>query len=100
MRSIYDYDPSPRDDPMVSIINRFIEASVMALMPEKAVLLKAFPFCEWVREEASHCLTSFRKCSIYPNGFPERRSNVKREKPATGVPRVSRHHTSMSSGAW
>ena len=46
MCSVYDYDPSPRDDPMVSIINNFIEASILALMPEKAVLLKVFPFCE------------------------------------------------------
>ena len=35
---------------MVSIINNFIEASFSALLPEKAVLFKVFPFCErlWV----------------------------------------------------
>ena len=50
MCSIYDYDPSPRNDEMVSIINNFIEASFSALLPEKAVLFKVFPFCErlWV----------------------------------------------------
>ena len=31
---------------MVSIINNFTEASMPALMPEKAVPLKFFPFCE------------------------------------------------------
>ena len=46
MCSVYDYDPRPQGDPMVSIINNFIEASMPALMPEKAVLLKVFPFCE------------------------------------------------------
>ncbi|KAG6372163.1 cytochrome P450 [Boletus reticuloceps] len=61
MCSIYDYDPSPRNDQMVSIINNFIEASVPALMPEKAVLLKVFPFLlhipewlpgSWMKREA------------------------------------------------
>ena len=35
---------------MVSTMNDFIEASVPALMPEKAVLFKVFPFRErlWV----------------------------------------------------
>ena len=44
MSSVYDYEPRPGNDPMVSIINDSIQASVSALMPEKAVLLKVFPF--------------------------------------------------------
>ena len=54
MRSIYDYDPSPRNDEMVSTINNFIEASVQALMPERAVLVKAFPFCEHIWVHLKH----------------------------------------------
>ncbi|KAH0833379.1 cytochrome P450 [Lanmaoa asiatica] len=61
MCSVYDYDPSPRNDQMVSITNNFIEASVQALLPEKAVLLKTFPFLlhipewlpgSWIKREA------------------------------------------------
>ncbi|KAG6374677.1 cytochrome P450 [Boletus reticuloceps] len=46
MCSVYDYDPSPRNDQMVSTINNFIDASAFALIPERAVLLKVFPFCK------------------------------------------------------
>ena len=48
MCSIYDYDPNPQNNQMVSIINNFIDASVPALLPERAVLLKVFPFCEYL----------------------------------------------------
>ena len=48
MCSIYDYDPNPQNDQMVSIINNFIDASVPASLPERAVLLKVFPFCEYL----------------------------------------------------
>jgi hypothetical protein len=61
MCSIYDYDPSPRNDQMVSGVNNFLEASMPALLPEKAVLLKVFPFLlhipdwlpgSWIKHEA------------------------------------------------
>ena len=54
MCSIYDYDPSPRNDEMVSIINNYIKASFPALTPEKAILLKAFPFCEHLLFRSKH----------------------------------------------
>ncbi|KAF9225697.1 cytochrome P450 [Gyrodon lividus] len=44
MIAVYDYDPSPRDDPIVHLAERFLEASLEALIPEKAVALKLFPF--------------------------------------------------------
>ena len=46
MSAVYDYEPSSRNDPIVSLIDNFLQASNPALTPEKAVLLKAFPFCK------------------------------------------------------
>ena len=101
MCSVYDYDPKPQNDPMVSIINNFIDASASALMPEKAVLLKAFPFCECLGTcGAPLRLTSFWKCCTYLMGFLGLRSNMKRECPVSWVPRWSMYHTRTSKGAW
>ncbi|KAF9228928.1 cytochrome P450 [Gyrodon lividus] len=44
MSAVYDYEPSPRNDPMVHIVDRFLQASVSVITPEKAILLKVFPF--------------------------------------------------------
>ncbi|KAF9241409.1 cytochrome P450 [Melanogaster broomeanus] len=44
MSAVYDYEPSPRNDPMIHIVDRFLQASVPAITPEKATLLKIFPF--------------------------------------------------------
>ncbi|KAF8129271.1 cytochrome P450 [Boletus edulis] len=52
MSSVYDYEPKPRDDPMVKLVNDFLDASFAGLSPEMAVLVKAFPFLlsvpEWI----------------------------------------------------
>lgn len=50
MSAIYDYETQPQDDPMVKLVNDFLKASVPALTPEKAVLLKAFPFRKFPRK--------------------------------------------------
>ncbi|KIJ12560.1 hypothetical protein PAXINDRAFT_14641 [Paxillus involutus ATCC 200175] len=42
--AIYDYEPGPRDDPIVHIIDNFLQASMPAVTPEKAIPLKIFPF--------------------------------------------------------
>ncbi|KIK95905.1 hypothetical protein PAXRUDRAFT_826534 [Paxillus rubicundulus Ve08.2h10] len=44
MSAVYDYEPSPRNDPMVHIVHSFLQASIPAITPEKALLLKMFPF--------------------------------------------------------
>ncbi|KIJ07216.1 hypothetical protein PAXINDRAFT_90779, partial [Paxillus involutus ATCC 200175] len=44
LSAVYDYEPNPRNDPMVHIIDRFIQAVLPATTPKKAVLLKMFPF--------------------------------------------------------
>ena len=101
MSAVYDYEPSSRNDPIVSIINNFLQASIPALTPEKAVLLKAFPFCKcllvhWER----FLLESFQKYCIYPTGFLGRGSNVRREKRMHGGTRWSIRRINTSKSAW
>lgn len=48
MSAVYDYEPQPREDPLVTVVDDFAKASLPALTPEKAVLLKAFPFCAYI----------------------------------------------------
>ncbi|KAF8840537.1 cytochrome P450 [Paxillus ammoniavirescens] len=44
MIAVYDYDPTPRDDPIVHLAEQFLGASLEALIPERAVALRLFPF--------------------------------------------------------
>jgi len=46
MSTIYDYQPSARDDPLVQIIENAVIVSLEAMSSERAVLLEAFPFCK------------------------------------------------------
>ncbi|KAF9232016.1 cytochrome P450 [Melanogaster broomeanus] len=44
MSAVYDYEPIPRNDPMVHIVDSFLEACLPGMTPENAILLKTFPF--------------------------------------------------------
>ncbi|KAF8840535.1 cytochrome P450 [Paxillus ammoniavirescens] len=44
MIAVYDYDPTPRNDPIVHLVEQFIKASEDALKPESAFALRFFPF--------------------------------------------------------
>ena len=44
MSAVYDYEPSPRNDPMVSIICKYLETALPGLAPGKLLLVKLFPF--------------------------------------------------------
>ncbi|KAG1855549.1 cytochrome P450 [Suillus subluteus] len=44
MSTIYDYQPRARDDPLVQIIENALMVGLDVMTPERAVLLKAFPF--------------------------------------------------------
>ncbi|KIK97281.1 hypothetical protein PAXRUDRAFT_239039 [Paxillus rubicundulus Ve08.2h10] len=44
MSAAYDYEPDPRNDPIVHIVDKFLQASIPAITAEKAHLLKIFPF--------------------------------------------------------
>jgi hypothetical protein len=78
MSSVYDYEPKPRNDPIVSIIDSFLDISFPALTPEKAVLLKAFPFCKrlWTSVQ-NYLLKSLSKVVYIPDWLPG--SRIKRE---------------------
>lgn len=78
MSSVYDYEPKPRNDPIVSIIDSFLHVSFPALTPEKAVLLKVFPFCKrlWMNVQNS-LLKSLLKVMYIPDWLPG--SRIKRE---------------------
>lgn len=45
MSAVYDYEPSPRNDPMVSIIDKYLQTALLGLAPGKILLVKLFPFC-------------------------------------------------------
>ena len=53
MSALYDYEPSPRNDPMVSIVDNYLRASVPGVAPGRILLVKVFPFrkCRWLNEE-------------------------------------------------
>ncbi|KIJ14780.1 hypothetical protein PAXINDRAFT_12350 [Paxillus involutus ATCC 200175] len=44
MSAVYDYEPSPRDDPMVHIVDRFLQATLPAITAKRMVLFRMFPF--------------------------------------------------------
>ncbi|EGN98292.1 hypothetical protein SERLA73DRAFT_91572 [Serpula lacrymans var. lacrymans S7.3] len=44
MAATYGYDPSPRHDPLVTIVERSVDMIVKALRPEVASILDALPF--------------------------------------------------------
>ncbi|KAG2060511.1 cytochrome P450 [Suillus hirtellus] len=44
MSVIYDYQTSPRDDPLVRIVENAVAIGFQVIIPERAILLKTFPF--------------------------------------------------------
>ncbi|KIK96538.1 hypothetical protein PAXRUDRAFT_300373 [Paxillus rubicundulus Ve08.2h10] len=58
MIAVYDYDPTPRDDPIVHLAEQFLRVSLEALIPERAVALKLFPFLLYIPD---WCPGSFLK---------------------------------------
>jgi hypothetical protein len=46
MSTIYDYQPSARDDPMVQIVENALIIGLEMMTPERAALLNVFPFCK------------------------------------------------------
>ncbi|KAG1829819.1 cytochrome P450 [Suillus variegatus] len=44
MSVIYDYQTSPRDDPLVRIVENAVAIGFQVVIPERAILLKTFPF--------------------------------------------------------
>ena len=46
MSAVYDYQPSARGDSRVRTVENALDLGLSILTPEKAVVLKTFPFCE------------------------------------------------------
>ena len=46
MCTTYDYEPSPRKDPIVSIVDNLLRVAVPAFELAKVFLVDAFPFCK------------------------------------------------------
>ena len=46
MSAVYDYKPSARGDPLVQLMKNALELGFAVMTPERAAILKAFPFCE------------------------------------------------------
>ncbi|KIK94564.1 hypothetical protein PAXRUDRAFT_441457 [Paxillus rubicundulus Ve08.2h10] len=44
LSAVYDYGSHPKNDPMVHISESFLQVSLTATTPEKAILFKMFPF--------------------------------------------------------
>jgi hypothetical protein len=48
MSVTYGYQTSPRDDPLVRIVENALVIGLEVLTPERATLLRIFPFCEFI----------------------------------------------------
>jgi len=46
MSVIWDYEASPRDDPLVSLVVNAMDVSIAMMTPERAMILRLFPFSE------------------------------------------------------
>jgi len=82
MSALYDYDPSPRNDPIVTIVDNYLQASVPSLTPEKSVLLKTFPFLlhmpdwlpgSWIKREANEAYELRNKLLAMPYEYVQKR---------------------------
>ncbi|KIJ63246.1 hypothetical protein HYDPIDRAFT_92560 [Hydnomerulius pinastri MD-312] len=104
MSAVYDYEPRPRDDPMVHTVERFIDAAILSTNPEKVIPIKKFPFLlnlpNWcpgssLRREANHS----KQCAIEmvekPYQYVQKRMVTSSERPITSM--VSDHITRMQN---
>lgn len=48
LSAVYDYEPSPRDDPMITILDNYLRASLLGMAPGKILLVQIFPFCKYL----------------------------------------------------
>lgn len=46
MATVYDYQPSARDDPLVHIVENALISALEVMTPGRAALLNTFPFCK------------------------------------------------------
>ena len=46
MSAVYDYQPRARGDPRVRVMENALDLGIRMMNPERAVILKIFPFCK------------------------------------------------------
>lgn len=46
MNSVYDYDPTSRQDELIEVVAKVLEVIMSAIQPEVALILGAFPVRE------------------------------------------------------
>ncbi|KAI9457408.1 cytochrome P450, partial [Boletus coccyginus] len=101
LSAVYDYEPSPRNDPMVSIVENFLQVAVPGLSPGKLFLIKTFPFLlhmpdwflgSWIKREVNEACASRDKLVETPYQYVQERT---KSKDHTNVSMVSDHITRM-----
>ncbi|KAF9232015.1 cytochrome P450 [Melanogaster broomeanus] len=102
MSAVYDYEPSPQNDPMVHIVDSFLEACMPGANPVKAILIRAFPFLlripDWfpgssLKLEARKSYELGIKLIETPYQYVRKQMEAAREKPVFCM--VSDHITRM-----
>ncbi|KIJ66970.1 hypothetical protein HYDPIDRAFT_85336 [Hydnomerulius pinastri MD-312] len=101
MSAIYGYETRPHDDPMVHISDRFVSSSIEAISPEKAAILKAFPFLlhlpGWVpgsyKSKSLHALKSAKAMVEIPYQYARNQMEVEVDQPFKSM--VSDHIARM-----
>ncbi|KAG2134905.1 cytochrome P450 [Suillus bovinus] len=65
MSTVYDYNISARDDPMVQIVIKALIPGLTLITSERVLMLKTFPFCElnFLRCDSINTTRTFVKCS-------------------------------------
>ncbi|KAF8552908.1 cytochrome P450 [Imleria badia] len=101
LSAMYDYEPLPQNDPMVSIVDNFRRVAVSGLAPEKVLLTKALSFLvhipdwlpgSWIKREVKEAYAWRNKMVETPYRYAQERM-VSFEN--TNASMVSDHITEM-----
>ncbi|KAF8555762.1 cytochrome P450 [Imleria badia] len=94
LSAVYDYEPRPRNDPIVSIVDTFRQVALPGLAPEKALLTKALPFLlylpdwlpgSWIKREMKEARAWRNKMVETPYRYAQERMESKDDMNASMV---------------
>ncbi|KAF8555769.1 cytochrome P450 [Imleria badia] len=86
MSAVYDYEPSPRNDPMALTLDNYIRAAAAAVAPEIILLTKAFPVLlhipewlpgSWIRRKAKEAYAWRNEMTRSLYGYVQERMDSK-----------------------
>ncbi|KAG9313228.1 cytochrome P450 [Chiua virens] len=98
MCAVYGYHPKPRNDPMVTIVDTFLQVAMPGLSPGKSFILKVFPFLlhlpawfpgSWINREAREACIWSEKMVEIPYEFARREQTLSKDHINIGM--VSEH---------